>query len=158
LKNTSPLRWSFNIPGFFKGLKCYEMSNLIARNTALLAFKGIAFLIGAILLSGCAQTPIIGGPLDHVKLVDGIYEGSYKAWPNSALVQVEIRDNTIVGIEIVKHRAWKGRKSESLISERIIQNQSTNIDAISGATNSSRVIMNAVQKAIEKALPGPRSQ
>lgn len=127
------------------------MSNLIAGNAALLAFKGIAFLIGAISLSGCAQTPVIGAPLAHVKLVEGIYEGSYKAWPNSALVKVEIRDNTIVSIEIVEHRAWKGKKSESLISERIIQNQSTNVDAVSGATNSSMVIMNAVQKAIEKA-------
>ena len=130
-----------------------EMSNLIARNTALLAFKGIAFLIGAILFSGCAQTPMIGGPLDHAKLVDGIYEGIYKAWPNKALVKVEIKDNKIVGIEIVEHWAWKGKKSESLISKRIIQNQSTNVDAVSGATNSSRVIMNAVQKAIEKAFP-----
>ena len=135
-----------------------EMSNFSARCIGFPVFTGMAFMICAVLLSGCAQTPVIGAPLDHVKLVDGIYEGSYKAWPNSALVKVEIRGNTIMGIEIVEHRAWKGKKSESLISERIIRNQSTNVDAISGATNSSRVIMNAVQKAIEKALPGPRSQ
>jgi uncharacterized protein with FMN-binding domain len=35
--------------------------------------------------------------------------------------------------------------------ERIIAQQSTRVDAVSGATNSSRVIMNAVQRAIEKA-------
>jgi len=134
------------------------MSNLIARNTVLLAFKGIAFLIGVILLFGCAQTRIIGGPLEHAKLADGVYEGSYKAWPNRALVKVEIKDNTIVGIEIVEHWAWKGKKSESLISKRIIQKQSTNVDAVSGATNSSRVIMNAVQKAIEKAYQRQLSQ
>ena len=130
-----------------------EMSNLIARNTYLLAFLGMGFLIGSILLSGCARTPVIGGPLDNEKLVDGIYQGSYKAWPNMAFVKVEIKDNAVVGIEIVEHWAWKGRKSESIISKRIIQNQSTNVDAVSGATNSSRVIMNAVQKAIEKAFP-----
>jgi uncharacterized protein with FMN-binding domain len=129
------------------------MSDLIARNNALLVFKGIAFLIGAILLSSCAQTPIIGGALDNAKLVDGVYEGRYKALLNMALVKVEIKDNAVVGIEIVEHWAWKGRESESVISERIIRNQSTNVDAVSGATNSSRVIMNAVQKAIEKAFP-----
>ncbi len=37
------------------------------------------------------------------------------------------------------------------ILERIIETQSTRVDVVSGATNSSRVIMNAVQKAIEKA-------
>ncbi|MBW2616212.1 MAG: FMN-binding protein [Deltaproteobacteria bacterium] len=133
------------------------MSNLSERYIGFPIFTVIAFVIG-VLLSGCAQTPIIGAHLDRATLVDGIYEGSYKAWPNRALVKVEIKDNTIVGIEIVEHWAWKGKKSESLISERIIQNQSTNVDAVSGATNSSRVIMNAVQKAIEKAYQRRLSQ
>ena len=47
--------------------------------------------------------------------------------------------------------AWKGSKAESPIIKRIIENQSTDVDAVSGATNSSRVIMNAGQRAIEKA-------
>ena len=32
-------------------------------------------------LLGCAQAPVIGGPLDRAKLVDGIYEGSYREGP-----------------------------------------------------------------------------
>jgi len=35
-----------------------------------------ALLIGAMLL-GCAQTPVIGAPVDHARLKDGTYEGSY---------------------------------------------------------------------------------
>jgi len=134
------------------------MRNLIVKNTGFLIFKAMVFIAGAILLFGCAQTPIIGGPLDHARLADGIYEGSYNAWPNRALVKVEIKGDRIVGIEIVEHWAWKGKKSEPLILEGIIRNQSTNVDAVSGATNSSRVIMNAVQKAIEKAYQGRLSQ
>ena len=135
----------------------FEMSNLSERYTGFPIFTVIVFIIG-MLLSCCAQTPITGAPLDRATLVDGTYEGSYKAWPNRALVKVEIKDNKIVGIEIVEHWAWKGKKAESLISERIIRNQSTNVDAVSGATNSSRVIMNAVQNAIEKAYQRPLSQ
>lgn len=112
-------------------------------------FTGL--LISAALLFGCAETLIIGSPLGHVELVDGVYEGSYRGGPNSALVKVTIKDNMIVNIEIVTHRAWKGKKAELPILKRIIENQSTDVDAVSGATNSSRVIMNAVQKAIEKA-------
>ena len=114
---------------------------------AVILFAG-AFSIS---LSGCKPTPIIGGPVDHEKLVDGIYEGSYKGGPNKASVKVTIKDKRIVGIEIVKHDAWKGKKAEPIIPKRIIEKQSARVDAVSGATNSSHVIMNAVQKAIEKS-------
>ena len=94
---------------------------------------------------------ILGRPVEREKLVDGVYEGSYKAGPNKALVKVTIKDKRLVKIDIVKHRAWKGKKAESIIPMRIIEYQSTKVDVVTGATNSSRVIMNAVQKAIEKA-------
>ncbi len=109
-----------------------------------------ALLIGAILL-GCAQTPVIGAPVDHARLKDGTYEGSYRGGPNKASVQVTIKDNSLVNIEILQHQAWRGVIAEATIVERIIASQSTKVDAISGATNSSRVIMIAVQNAIEKA-------
>ena len=38
-----------------------------------------------------------------------------------------------------------------IIPERIIENQSTDVNVVSGATNSSIVIMNAVQRAVENA-------
>ena len=101
--------------------------------------------------AGDEKKPILGGPVEQGKLIDGIYEGSHKAGPNKALVKVTIKDRKIVKIEIVKHSAWKGKKAESIIPESIIENQSTKVDVVTGATNSSRVIMNAVQKAIEKA-------
>lgn len=102
-------------------------------------------------LSGCAKTEIIGGSVEHDKLVDGVYEGSYKGGPNKAVVKVTIEKQKIVKIEIVEHDAWKGKKAEPIIPQRIIDQQSTNVDAVSGATNSSKVIMNAVQNALEKA-------
>ena len=94
---------------------------------------------------------ILGRPVEREKLVDGVYEGSYKAGPNKAVVKVTIKDKRLVTIDIVKHRAWRGKKAESIIPMRIIEYQSTKVDVVTGATNSSRVIMNAVHKAIEKA-------
>lgn len=115
----------------------------------------INFAIGSLILGalwlGCAETPVTGAPVDHVKLMDGTYEGSYRGGPNKATVQVTIGDNSIVNIEILQHQAWRGGIAEATIVERIIATQSTKVDAVSGATNSSRVIMNAVQDAIEKA-------
>ncbi|NNL75782.1 MAG: FMN-binding protein [Desulfobacterales bacterium] len=111
----------------------------------------VGFLICAGLINGCAQTPMIGKPLDRAELTDGVYAGSYRGGPNRAAVRVTIKDQAIVEIEITEHQAWRGKKAELPTIERIIASQSTNVDAVSGATNSSRVIMNAVQNAIENA-------
>ena len=119
-------------------------------SSGLMYFVISALFIGTLML-GCAQTLVTGGRVDHAKLKDGTYEGSYRGGPNKASVQVTIKDSNIVDIEILQHQAWRGGIAEATIIERVIASQSTKVDAVSGATNSSRVIMNAVQKAIEKA-------
>ena len=114
-------------------------------------FTGIAFLICAMSFSSCTPTAVIGKPVDPAKLADGTYKGSFRGGPNKAIVEVTIKDSSIANIKIIEHQAWMGKKAEIKIVERIIAHQSTRVDAVSGATNSSRVIMNAVQLAIEKA-------
>jgi len=110
----------------------------------------LAFLVHFFL--GCTMAPIRGAEIEEEKLADGVYEGSYRHGPNRAKVRVKISQGKIVDIELIKHFAsWKGDKANDIIPQRIIAEQSTAVDAVSGATNSSRVIMNAVQKALEKA-------
>ena len=105
-----------------------------------------------LILSGCALAPLIGSKIEHERLMDGVYEGSYRSLPNSAVVKVTIAEGRIENIELVKHFAsWKGKKVSEIIPRRIVSEQSTSVDAVTGATNSSRVIMNAVQRAVDKA-------
>jgi uncharacterized protein with FMN-binding domain len=105
-----------------------------------------------LVLTGCAIAPVIGSRIQHERLMDGVYEGSYRSLPNSAVVKVTITEGRIVNVELVKHFAsWKGKKVTEVIPRRIVLEQSTVVDAVTGATNSSRVIMNAVQRAVEKA-------
>ena len=111
-------------------------------------------LIGILpfIFHGCTMAPIRGAEIEQGRLIDGVYEGSYRHGPNSAVVEVTVSQGKIVDIELVKHFAsWKGDKVNDLIPQRIIAEQSTDVDSVSGATNSSRVIMNAVQNALEKA-------
>lgn len=117
------------------------------------AFYLIILAVGLILSSsGCQIAPLMGTPVGPEGLKDGVYEGEYKKGINKAVVKVIITDDRIVEIELVKHTAsWIGKKANEIIPQRIVEQQSTQVDAVSGATNSSRVIMNAVQKAIEKA-------
>ena len=119
----------------------------------LKAFYLIIFTACLILSStGCQIAPLMGTPVVSEGLKDGIYEGEYRKGINKAVVKVTIADDRITEIELVKHTAsWIGNKANEIIPQRILEQQSTRVDAVSGATNSSRVIMNAVQKAIEKA-------
>jgi len=119
----------------------------------LKAFYLIIFAVGLTLSSaGCQIAPLMGTPVVPEGLKDGVYEGEYRKGINKAIVKVIIADGRIAEIELVKHTAsWIGKKANEIIPQRIVEQQSTQVDAISGATNSSRVIMNAVEKAIEKA-------
>jgi uncharacterized protein with FMN-binding domain len=102
------------------------------------------------LLLSCTLATKIGKPIDK-SLKDGVYEGIYRGGPNSARVMVTIENNKIADIELKSHAAWMGKKAEEIILERIIEQQTTDVDVVSGATNSSIVIMNAVQEAVEKS-------
>ena len=110
----------------------------------------IQVIIVFILLHSCATTPKIGKPI-NTKLKEGVYEGSYAGGPNKASVRVAIENNKIVEIQIIEHWTLKGGDAELIIPKRIIENQRTDVDVVGGATNSSIVIMNAVQRAVEKA-------
>lgn len=110
-------------------------------------------LMGLFLLAlGCASTPTPKrGPLNPELVVDGVYEGSATIWPVKAVVQVAIENRRIARIDILEHRTMLGGPAEEIIPAKIIEKQSTNVDAVSGATMSSDAIMNAVELAIEGA-------
>ena len=104
------------------------------------------------LASGCGMAMVTGGPLFPERLRDGTFEGFASSWPNSAKVRVAISGGKIVRIELLSHfSSWIGNRAETAVPARIVERQSTDVDAVTGATNSSRVIMNAVQNAVEQA-------
>lgn len=109
------------------------------------------FLVIVLAFSGCLA-PLFGGPIEPGSLHDGVYVASYSHGLNSARVRVTVRSRRIAGVEVLRQGAsWIGRRAAAPTCERIVAAQSTNVDAVSGATNSSRVIMNATYVALEKA-------
>jgi uncharacterized protein with FMN-binding domain len=87
--------------------------------------------------------------IDISKLNDGVYDGSYSTFPVSARVRVIIKDHRITAIELLEHNNGLGSAAE-VIPDRVVEAQTLDIDSVSGATYSSRVIL----KAIENALGG----
>lgn len=103
------------------------------------------------LLTGCATTAKNVDPLDTARLNDGVYQGCFQGGPNTALVEVTIENQEITDIVILEHDNLLGKKAEEPIVKAILENQTADVDAVTGATNSSHVIINAVQNAVKKA-------
>ena len=66
-----------------------------------------------------------------------------------AKVEVTVENGKVVSINILEHKHERGKTAETVI-DKIISEQKIDVDAISGATNSSTVI----KKAVENALKG----
>ena len=111
------------------------------------------FLFGMLfpLIIGCTEANIEGGRIPSNGIRDGIYEGEAKDGLVKVIAEVTIQNQRITDIKLIKHRTWKGKAAEDIIPNRIINEQSTRVDAVSGATISSRAIMNAVEAAVRKA-------
>ncbi|MDF2540830.1 MAG: uncharacterized protein K0S47_548 [Herbinix sp.] len=87
--------------------------------------------------------------LDLASIEDGVYTGSEDAGIVKATVEVTVENHIITKIAILKHDNGKGKPAE-VITEDIIQSNSLDVDAISGATFSSNVIKMAVYNALTK--------
>lgn len=85
--------------------------------------------------------------VDLSKINDGIYEGSYKSFPVAAVVNVTISNHTITEIELVKHSNGQGKAAE-IIPGKVVKAQSMEVDIVSGATYSSKVILKAIEDAL----------
>ena len=120
----------------------------------ILLFLLICLICGAVYLKNVADYKRAIGEttfdeIDIADVSDGIYIGEYDVNFIYAKVEVTVEDGEIVSINIMEHRHERGKAAETVI-EKIIEEQKIDVDAISGATNSSTVI----KKAVENALKG----
>lgn len=87
--------------------------------------------------------------IDLSKLSDGSYSGAYSVFPVDVEVTVEVSANKIVNITIDKHVNGKGMPAEEIVNT-VVKQQSLDVDMISGATYSSKVILKAIEHALLK--------
>ena len=87
------------------------------------------------------------------KYTDGTYTGTGRGHRQGLQVSVTIKNNKITDVEIVSDNETPRYSSEpfNTIPQEIMQAQSANVDAVSGATESSDGIMMAVQDALSQA-------
>ncbi len=120
------------------------------RRRAVPAAVALAVLMGGCAFMGEIDRIEIADP-DLAKTADGTWVGEWNTTLVSATVSVDTRSRRIEGIEILRHDCGKGKPAEA-ITDRVIAAQSLAVDTVSGATGSSKVILRAVQDALEKAV------
>lgn len=85
--------------------------------------------------------------LDISNIPDGVYVGEYDADFVYAKVEVTVQNGAITDIDILEHKNGRGKSAE-IVTGRILEEQKIDVDAVSGATNSSTVIKKAVENAL----------
>lgn len=113
----------------------------------LIAFTCITFI--NTYLNNIRKVDVVSPDLSL--LVDGDYQGEYTISPVDVEVKVSIENNQIIHIEILKHFNGLGKQAEAIIP-LVLDQQSLNIESISGATVSSKCILKAIEDAMTKGL------
>lgn len=87
------------------------------------------------------------GEVDLSRVNDGTYIGSYDARIISATVSVTVKNGKITDIKLMEHKYDRGLPAEAVV-DKILKEQSLDVDVVSGSTNSSKAILKAVENAL----------
>ena len=91
--------------------------------------------------------PVI--PLSDV--ADGVYEGMQETPLVKVTVSVTVQNHAIAGIQLLRHENGRGAPAEALLEE-MVQQDTSEVGVVSGATMSSKVITAAVRNALAKGM------
>lgn len=94
-------------------------------------------------------------PIENVNLEeinDGTYRGDYSYGSYTYKVDVIVKAHKIEKIDVINNRDTShAKKAEGVIS-RVLEKQSLNVDAVSGATTTSKALLKAIENALKSGL------
>ena len=110
--------------------------------------KHIALGLVIVLLA----TALVGCGSKDAGLKDGTYPGEAQGM-STVKVSVTVTDGKISDVEVVEHNETEGFCEPAIeqIPAAIVENNSTDVEAVSGATVTSEAIKEAVNNALEQA-------
>ncbi len=82
----------------------------------------------------------------------GKYRGDFSYGGFTYEVEVSIKGHRIDNITILKNRDSIYAKEAETVIDRVLYSQSLNVDAVSGATTTSKALLKAVEGALSKAV------
>jgi len=84
---------------------------------------------------------------------DATYTGTGEGYYDDIKVEVGVTDGEIVSVVVTEHNDTRGLADNAIEEtiERILQAQSTDVDTVSGATATSRGVIDGVREALDAA-------
>ena len=89
--------------------------------------------------------------VDPAQVADGVDPGEAQAGPVLVRVSVTVKDHALQAVELLEHQNGKGQAAEVLPLAMVAHN-TAEVDAVSGATYSSKVLKAAVRQALRQGL------
>lgn len=89
--------------------------------------------------------------IDLNTVEDGTYTGVYQNKILLAVVQVEVVNYEIISIEILEHKAAYMPQAQQIAGD-VLDTQSLEVDAISGATLTSDTVLKAIEEALQQGV------
>ena len=82
-------------------------------------------------------------------IADGVYSGHSKLGPVSVVVEAHVENHKLTKVDLIRHDCGLGHPAD-VLAEKMVEQNTFDVDAVSGATVSSEVIKNAVNKALRQ--------
>jgi uncharacterized protein with FMN-binding domain len=90
--------------------------------------------------------------VDLNKVADGVYPGDFTYGGFTYEIEVSVKGHKIENIKILKNRDTKYAKMAEGVMEKIMLAQSLKVDAVTGATTTSKALMKACENALNKGI------
>ncbi|MDR0400089.1 MAG: FMN-binding protein [Treponema sp.] len=112
-----------------------------------------AALLACVLAAGCAGSALREKADSRIEIWEGIGQG----WGGEIRVRLRLNATLIQELDIVSHREDPtiGGEAMAELRELVLDYQSADLDAVSGATESSAGFLAAVEDALNQAVSGP---
>lgn len=134
------------------------MAKRTLRRVVRMIVVAVVFVVGlAGMVISCSQGDVDRArmltiqPVDLQDVPSGVYEGSYKGGSLSVDVETTVRRGKITRIHVLTEPANEYQRKARGVILRVILRQSLDVDAVSGATGSSKAILKAVENSLQSA-------
>ncbi len=97
-----------------------------------------------------AGKQVVINEIDLSLIDDGSYVGSYDVgrWANEILV--EVSDHRITDIKITKSVTYEDQEQTQALLDKVMEEQSTMVDAVAGATVTSKAYLKSIENAFSQ--------
>ncbi|HCX64703.1 MAG TPA: FMN-binding protein [Eubacteriaceae bacterium] len=103
------------------------------------------------LMQGLGE-PIAVEAVEASQVSDGYFDGSFDKGRWSNQIHVEVKDGKIKSIEIEEDVTFSKEEVSTEIFDRVIAQQSTDVDTVTEATVTSKAYLKSIEDALKKGM------